>query len=85
MIEKNEGSLEKFANSYKLQGLFKTQNSVSFREWAPGAEEMFLMGDFNGWRKDQYRAQRDSFGNWSLDIPHIEGRKIPLNANKSTF
>ena len=39
------------------------------KEWAPGAQAISLIGDFNGWKRDQYEYQKDDFGIWSLYIP----------------
>ncbi|MBQ7936430.1 MAG: hypothetical protein IJ333_08845 [Clostridia bacterium] len=44
-----QGSLTDFANGYEYFGFHRTKNGWVYREWAPGAEQMFLTGDFNGW------------------------------------
>ena len=35
-----------------------------YREWAPGAAEAQLIGDFNGWEGQP--MERDDFGTWSI-------------------
>ena len=43
------GSLSSFANGYKFFGIHPTEKGWVYREWAPGADEMYLTGDFNKW------------------------------------
>ena len=42
-----------------------------FREWAPNATEIYLVGDFNNWKENEkYKAKRiDEAGNWELKLP----------------
>ena len=42
-------SLSDFANGYAYFGFHRTADGWVYREWAPGAEEMYLTGDFNRW------------------------------------
>lgn len=43
-IEKNEGSLEAFAQGYKQLGLNKTKdNDIIYREYAPGAKSISIV------------------------------------------
>ncbi len=44
-------SLLDFANGHEYFGFHKTKDGWFYREWAPGADALFLMGDFNGWQK----------------------------------
>jgi 1,4-alpha-glucan branching enzyme len=65
-------SLSEFANGYNYFGLHKTsRGGWVFREWAPNATDIYLVGDFNGWTENElYRCTRitDS-GNWELKLP----------------
>ena len=50
-INKKEG-LDKFSKSYKNYGLHVTKdNEIIGLEWVPGAESVYLRGDFNDWRR----------------------------------
>ncbi len=40
-----------------------------YREWAPGAKALFLVGDFNYWNRGRHPLTRDSFGVWSIFLP----------------
>ncbi len=42
-------SLVDFASGYLYFGFHKTNDGWVYREWAPGADSMYLTGDFNGW------------------------------------
>ncbi|WP_302351887.1 alpha amylase C-terminal domain-containing protein [Leyella stercorea] len=63
--------LTDFANGHKYYGLHKTTRGWVFREWAPNATAIYLVGDFNNWEEnDKYKAKRiDEAGNWELKLP----------------
>jgi 1,4-alpha-glucan branching enzyme len=42
---------------------------VWYREWAPGALQLRVIGDFNNWDRFGHPMTRDSFGVWSLFFP----------------
>lgn len=47
-IDESEGSLEEFSKAYQVYGIqFQPDNTVKVREWAPGAEAVYLTGDFS--------------------------------------
>lgn len=47
-IEENEGGLDKFSKSYKTFGVNQfVDGGIYCKEWAPGAEAVFLTGDFS--------------------------------------
>ena len=46
------------------------------RQWAPGAQEMWLMGDFNNWKKFDNPFCRLEFGKWEIKLgPTGQGTK----------
>lgn len=46
--------------SYNKFGLKKgPNNEMKFVEWAPGAKGISIFGDFNGWNRDEFWAQKD--------------------------
>lgn len=65
------GSLMDFANAHKYFGLHRDPHgNWVFREFAPGATEIFLIGDFNAWiPSPQYALKRLDGGVWELHIP----------------
>ncbi len=58
------------SNGYDYYGLHKTSRGWVFREWAPNAVEIYLIGDFNDWKETpEYRAKRiEGTGNWELKL-----------------
>ena len=65
-------TLADFANGYKYFGLHKVpRGGWVFREWAPTATDIYLVGDFNNWTEDEkYRCKRiEGTGNWELKLP----------------
>ncbi|MGC3979486.1 MAG: alpha amylase C-terminal domain-containing protein [Paludibacteraceae bacterium] len=60
-------TLSDFATGYLYFGLHKQPQGWVFREWAPNAKAMFLIGDFNGWQKTpNYQLNRLENGVWEL-------------------
>jgi len=52
-----------------------------YREWAPGARRLSLIGDFNGWNREAHVMQRDEFGTWSIFIPNKPDGSCPIAHN----
>ncbi|KPK19720.1 MAG: glycogen branching protein [Nitrospira bacterium SG8_3] len=45
---------------------------VCFSVWAPNAQKVFVMGDFNGWEKEQHPLRlRKNSGIWELFVPNV--------------
>ncbi len=42
-------SLVDFANAHEYFGFHRTKSGWVYREWAPGADKLYLYGDMNGW------------------------------------
>jgi 1,4-alpha-glucan branching enzyme len=63
-------SLSDFASGYLYFGLHKTAKQWVFREWAPNATDIYLVGTFNDWKKDNaFRMQRLDNGVWEIKLP----------------
>ncbi len=67
----NEITLSDFASGYLYFGLHKNFDGWVFREWAPNATEIYLIGDFSDWKEiDEFKLERiDNAGVWQLNIP----------------
>ena len=65
-------TLAEFASGHLYFGLHRTaRGGWVFREWAPNATEIYLVGDFNGWQENEkYALKRISeTGNWEVKLP----------------
>jgi len=64
------GSLQNFASGYLYFGFHREENQWVFREWAPNATEIYLVGDFSDWQEqDNYKLKRIEGGNWEIVLP----------------
>ncbi|MFA6719609.1 MAG: 1,4-alpha-glucan-branching enzyme, partial [Prevotella sp.] len=71
LTQNGKSTLSDFANGFDYFGLHKIANDGwVFREWAPNATNIYLLGDFNEWREiDEYRCTRLDLGTWELKLP----------------
>lgn len=57
------------SNSYLYYGLHKSSEGWVFREWAPHATAIYLIGEFTDWRRDsRYALQRISKDEWEIRL-----------------
>mgnify|MGYP000231895736 FL=1 len=66
-----KGTLSDFATGYLYFGLHRTRRGWVFREWAPNAKEIYLIGDFNDWKEHgDYRMYhvKNSPGVWEVEL-----------------
>ena len=65
------GNLADFALGHRYYGLQRGGKGWTLREWAPGASEIFLIGDFSQWQPlEDFRFSRLSgTGDWELSLP----------------
>ncbi|MGK5083941.1 alpha amylase C-terminal domain-containing protein [Bdellovibrionota bacterium FG-1] len=67
------GGIEKLSRAHDYFGFVRGQDQgqegIWYREWAPGARALFLIGDFNDWNRTSHPLSRDSQGNWSVFLP----------------
>ena len=65
------GKLTDFANAYKYYGLHRLEDGGwVLRELAPNATAMYLIGTFNGWKKeDDYAFRKLDDGKWEISLP----------------
>ena len=81
-------TLKDFASGHLYFGLHKQLRGWVFREWAPNATEIYLIGDFNNWQEDEkYKCKRiEGTGNWELklrerDLKHGQLYKMKVKWN----
>lgn len=67
-FENHAGSLSQFADAYKYFGINYDENKKGFwyREWAPGAHALYLIGDFNNWNRETHPLTKNESGIWEI-------------------
>jgi len=73
-IEDAEGSLLKFSEGYKKYGFNRVEGGITYREWVPAAEQVYIMGEFNDWNRRSHELKKDNFGTWEIFLPDRDGR-----------
>jgi 1,4-alpha-glucan branching enzyme len=64
-------TLADFATGYLYFGLHRTATGWVFREWAPHATAIYLIGDFNGWQQlPDFQLHPVENGIWEIKLPH---------------
>ena len=62
-------SLDDFANAHNYFGLHKTRGGWVFREWAPHATAIYMIGSFNDWtEREDYALMRIDNGVWEITL-----------------
>ena len=56
------------------RGEMNGQSGIWYREWAPGANYLALIGDFNNWNRDAHPLVRDEYGVWQIFLPDSHSR-----------
>ncbi len=86
-IEKRYGSLSAFASAYQEMGLNYDAKKGGwwYREWAPGARALSLIGEFNAWDKTKHPLTKEKDGIWeifidskSTQINHLDAVKVHI-------
>ena len=62
-------SLSDFANGHQYYGFHHVDGGWYYREWAPSAEQLYLEGEFNGWKKISHPLTRVDDENWEIYLP----------------
>ena len=63
------GTLTDFANAHEYYGFHHTAEGWVYREWAPGADGVYLAGEFNDWAPQSAPLTPIGSGNWELRLP----------------
>jgi 1,4-alpha-glucan branching enzyme len=83
-IEIGYGSLLEFATAHEYYGFHyePTRYGWVYREWAPKAHQLFLMGDFNFWNRSTHPMRKNHRGDWEIFIPDAEAKSIIIHGAK---
>ncbi len=73
-IKSDFGSLQNFANAHRFFGFNydKFNKGWWFREWAPNADYLSLIGEFNNWDRGANPMDRMDYGVWETFLPDID-------------
>ncbi|TAG08362.1 MAG: 1,4-alpha-glucan-branching enzyme [Verrucomicrobia bacterium] len=83
-IKSTSGSLAAFANAHKYAGIHfnRSTREWTVREWAPAAQQIYLIGDFNQWNRESHPMQGTAQGVWQISLTENElqhGQLIKLH------
>ncbi|QPG93755.1 hypothetical protein C2857_002250 [Epichloe festucae Fl1] len=82
-IEANEGGLEKFTRGFEKFGLnVNSDNSITYREWAPNAITASIIGEFNNWDRKSHIMKKNDFGVFEIVIPAKDGQPAIAHNSK---
>ncbi len=68
LLKKGQKLLD-FANAHLYFGFHRTDGGWVYREWAPGADCLYLEGDFNAWNPTSHPLKPIGNGNWEIFLP----------------
>ena len=86
-----KADLSAFANGYMYYGFSRTETGWVYREWAPGADAVHLIGDFNDWNRTSHPLTRLEDGTWEIylegenALQHKQKVKIQVTKDGKTF
>jgi 1,4-alpha-glucan branching enzyme len=64
------GDLCKFASGHEYFGLHFINNQWVFREWAPNASTIYLLGEFSDWHESpDFKLHKLEHGVWEIKLP----------------
>lgn len=83
-IENEAGSILEFARAHEYYGIHfeKLRNGWVYREWAPKAGALYLMGDFNQWDRSSHPLKRNHRGDWEIFLPYSTYKDRFLHGSK---
>jgi 1,4-alpha-glucan branching enzyme len=78
------GSIVEFASSHEYYGIQvdPIRKGWTYREWAPHAQALYLIGDFNGWNRTSHPLRKNSRGDWEIFLPQTQYQEIFVHGSK---
>jgi 1,4-alpha-glucan branching enzyme len=85
-LDAHGGLLGPVSESHHFFGFHRGEREgaagVWYREWAPGAHYLSLIGDFNGWDRGANPLQGGEGGVWSLFLPDAEYKERLVHGSR---
>jgi 1,4-alpha-glucan branching enzyme len=84
-------SFDSFANGYLYFGFHQEDGGWYYREWAPAADALYLVGDFNNWNTQSHPLTRKENGCWEVFVPgtdtlkHMSLVKVRIHTHGAVF
>ena len=70
-----DGSIVDFANGHHYFGFHRTDTGWVFRDWLPGADAVWLKGDFNDWEPYDHPLTNIGNGVWEIELEGADALK----------
>ncbi|HEY9059973.1 MAG TPA: alpha-amylase family glycosyl hydrolase [Pseudobacteroides sp.] len=88
-LVEDDKMLTSFVNGHLYFGFHAKENGWVYREWAPNAQDVYLIGDFNNWNDQVHKLKRLDNGVWELlvegELPHGSRVKLKIKANNHIY
>ena len=84
LIKKKYTSLKAYAGRHLELGFQydKKEKGWHYKEWAPEAQQLFLIGDFNEWNTSSYPLTKGNDGIWSVFIPDHKQKPVLVHESQ---
>ena len=69
LLPDSSKGLSSIANAYMFFGIHHADGCWVYREWAPGADRLFLTGDFNNWDPHSHELTKHEDGTFDITLP----------------
>ena len=78
------GSIVEFASSHEYYGIQvdPIRKGWTYREWAPHAQALYLIGDFNGWNRTSHPLRKNLRGDWEIFLPQSQYQEVFVHGSK---
>ncbi|WP_207941791.1 1,4-alpha-glucan branching enzyme [Enterococcus sp. DIV2402] len=81
LLEKGQ-KISSFANGHHYFGFHKQKNGWIYREWAPNAKKIALIGEFNQWNRTSHLLKNIGDGVWEIQLTDedqlVHGSKVRI-------
>ncbi len=81
-IDQVGGVLGEISTGHHYFGFNRGVGGIWYREWAPAATYLSLIGDFNDWDRGANPLVKDEYGIWSLFLTDLESQNRLVHASR---
>lgn len=87
-LEKTEAMLKEgrhmpsdFSYAHKYFGFHKAGDEIIYREWAPFADELYLIGEFNNWNRKTHKMKKLDKGVFEIKLKDVLKHKMRVKVH----